>query len=127
MRDLRACRALPYLRTSVRDIKLVPCPVQQLSGLLGFPLPDMPCEHNVPVVVQVLMKDSDTRKFLFFIPRADKFDEQYTADIQANGSCAIGMQRSFCEPPYRKLLIRLVKAAGADGLRHVQNCYLWKT
>ncbi len=43
--------------------------------------------------LQVLMKDSDTRKFLFFIPRADQFDEQYTADIQSNGLCLIIVQR----------------------------------
>lgn len=34
------------------------------------------------------MKDAVTRKKIFFIPRADEFDERWTADVQLNGECA---------------------------------------
>ena len=39
-------------------------------------------------MVQVIMKDAVTRKKIFFIPRADEFDERWTADVQLNGECA---------------------------------------
>ena len=35
-------------------------------------------------MVQVIMKDAVTRKKIFFIPRADQFDERWTADVQLN-------------------------------------------
>jgi hypothetical protein len=34
------------------------------------------------------MKDAVTRKKIFFIPRADQFDERWTADVQLNSECA---------------------------------------
>ena len=34
---------------------------------------------------QVLMKDAVTRKKIFVIPRADQFDQKWTADVQLNG------------------------------------------
>ena len=44
-------------------------------------------------MVQVIMKDAVTRKKIFFIPRADEFDERWTADVQLNGerACRITM------------------------------------
>ena len=69
------------------------------------------------------MKDSDTRKFLFFVPRADQFDEQYTADIQSNGLFVFTMQQS-CSESCTTPLTHLDKLAGSDDCnnRHGLSC-----
>jgi hypothetical protein len=81
---------LPTTTVVLPDCRLHPAMVVRHAGA---PLDSHMQRHKLraegnDLLVQVIMKDAVTRKKIFFIPRADQFDERWTADVQLNSERA---------------------------------------
>jgi hypothetical protein len=72
------------------------------------------------------MKDAVTRKKIFVIPRADQFDQKWTADVQANGALLakvdVGAEQLAATS---ESFLSWLLATSAGGRNDIAAVYMW--